>query len=55
MRSVLAFEKMPVAVVWKRGGRKARVSDRRVRRPLSSPGKDMVVIGCKLVEGEMER
>lgn len=55
MRLVLVFEKMFVVVVWKRGGRKVRVSDRRVRRLLFSLGKDMVVIGCKLVEGEMER
>lgn len=50
--SVLPFEKIPVVIIWGRGGREAKVSDRKpTRRPLSSPGKEMVLVGCKLVEG----
>lgn len=41
-----------MVIIWERGGREAKVSDRRqTRRPLSSPGKDVVLVGCKLVEG----
>lgn len=48
----LPFEKITVIMKWQRGRREARVSfGRPAGRPLPGPGKEMVLVGCRSVEG----